>query len=199
MRDLHHEPVSATCFRFLISRAHRFVLTVLVAVVSLSSAACFAAATEVESVEYSVKAAFLVKFGEYVEWPSTAFATPTSPMVIGVLGGDPFNSRLDRITPGRTIGGHPVVLKHINDVAQIGTLHVLFIGTSERENMGSIRSALQDKGVLTVADFAQPGIVVTFVIDHNKVRFNIDLEQANLAGVKLSSKLLDVAKTVYRR
>ncbi|MGZ5817765.1 MAG: YfiR family protein, partial [Burkholderiaceae bacterium] len=96
------------------------------------------------------------------------------------------------------IEGRPVEVVRARRIDQIKNEHILFISQSEKENMASIVANLQGGKVLTVSEFDDPGIVIQFVIENDKVRFDINLDQANHAGIKLSSKLLTVARTVKR-
>lgn len=152
-----------------------------------------------QSLEYAVKGAFLYKFGAFAEWPPAAFAAPDAPLVIGIIGDDPFGAKLDQIVYGRTIDGRPIVVWRAQSIEKAQGAHILFISQSERNRLESILSSLQGKHVLTVADFEYPSATINFVIDSNKVRFNVNLDQAERNGVKLSSKLLSVAKDVQGR
>ncbi len=152
-----------------------------------------------EALEYSVKAAFLFKFGGYVEWPPGTFSTSNTPFVIAILGDDPFGNYLDQIAAGHRIDDRPVMLSRIRTIDQAQGVQVLFISQSEKEKIGSIANYLQNKNILTVADFEQSGIILTFIIDNNKVRFNVNLEEVERNGLKLSSKLLSVANNIKSR
>lgn len=154
-----------------------------------------AAGTE-DSLEYSVKGAYLFKFGDFVEWPASAFAMSNTPLVIAVLGDDPFGRELDQLARGRTIGGRTVTVQRTHQIEEARNAHILYISQSERNNMKAILLGMQDRHVLTVADFDHPGVIITFIIDNDKVRFNVNLDQAERTSLKLSSKLLNVAKTV---
>lgn len=149
-----------------------------------------------ESLEYSVKAAYLLKFGGFIEWPSRTFTAPDEPFVIGVLGDDPFGPTLDQIAATHTVQGRPITLKKLSRIEQVRNVHVLYISPSEKERMPLITASLEGKGILTVADADLPGAMVNFVVDNNRVRFDINLEQAERAGLKVSSKLLSVARAV---
>ncbi|MGZ3236504.1 MAG: YfiR family protein [Burkholderiaceae bacterium] len=158
-----------------------------------------AAPSAVEPSEYAIKAAFLFKFGAYIEWPSDTFETPKTPLVIGIVGDDPFDGTLDNIVAGHTIDGRPVEIVRDQQIDKIKNEQILFISQSEKEKMAPIVSNLQGKKILTVSEFNDPNIIIQFVIENEKVRFDINLDQANSAGIKLSSKLLSVARTVKRK
>ena len=152
-----------------------------------------------ESLEYGVKAAFLYKFGSYVEWPSTAFSTPTSPLNVCVIGGvEQFTSTLEKAVNAESINGHNVVVRPIKSVAKDSGCHILYIDPSENSHSPEITESLRGSNVLTVTNNGAPGII-DFVIANNRVRFNIDDEAAAQNGLIISSKLLSVALKVKRR
>ena len=152
------------------------------------------AQTEIdESLEYSVKAAFVSKFGAFVEWPDGTFPDPNAPINIGLLGDDPFGAHIDQIIAGRNLPGRPIQVSHLRRVDQAKEMQILFISNSEKSRMEIITAGLRGRSVLTVADFYDPAVIITFVIAENKVRFDINLEQAQRNNLKLSSKLLSVA------
>jgi hypothetical protein len=174
-------------------------MTVTVAIASMSLVAIAAAAAPAgEPTEYAVKAAFLFKFGAFVEWPAGAFENATAPLVIGIVGEDPFGESLDRLVANHTIAGHPVVIQRGRQIDEIRNEHILFISQSEKGRMGPILSSLAGKNILTVAEFQNPNIIIEFVVENNKVRFDVNLAQADRAGIKLSSKLLSVARHVSK-
>lgn len=182
-------------FNLVSMRRLVFILALMMAWASMAQDSQANAGTD-NSLEYSVKGAYLFKFGDFVEWPSSAFALPDAPLVIAVLGDDPFGSSLDQLVKRRTIAGRAVTVQRTQRIEEARTAHILYISQSERKNMKAIQLNLQDRNVLTVADFDQPGIAIAFVIDNDKVRFDVNLDQAERAGLKLSSKLLSVARTV---
>lgn len=181
----------------ILKMAIRVVFALIVATVFLGiSNGCLAESSSEETLAYAVKGAYLFKFCAFVEWPPTAFSSANSPIVIGIIGDDPFGEQLDRLVAGRTIEGRSIVVRHALRLEQIQSVHVLFIGQSEKARLPAIRAALQGGSVLTVADFWHPDVIITFLIDRNKVRFEINLAQAEKSELKLSSKLLSVAKAV---
>ena len=176
-------------------RRATFVLLLLMAWASMFQDSRASVGTE-GSLEYSVKGAYLLKFGDFVEWPANAFPFADTPLLITVLGDDPFGPMLDQLVKGRTIAGRTVTVKRTHKIEEARNAHILYISQSERNNLKTILLGLQDRNVLTVADFDHPGIAIAFTIDNNKVRFDVNLNQAEQAGLKLSSKLLSVARTV---
>ncbi len=174
--------------------------------VSLLQAALFghwpAQAQESRPLDYRVKAAFLYNFGKFVEWPATAFASTNAPLVIGVLGGDPFHGDGERIVANKNINGHPVIVRQISHpgagqapgYSDLKSCHILFINASESDNLPDILDALKGASVLTVTDnldhFAASGVIINFVMENKSVRFEINDDAARRAGLKISSKLL---------
>src|SRR5437899_6860845 len=149
--------------------------------------------------EYQIKAAFLYNFAKFVEWPADAFADPHAPIVLGVVGEDPFGSVLDKIVLGKTVNGRGLVIKRLKPGSDLRNCHILFVSSSERKHMSQILESLQGSSVLTVGEtdrFAQSGGVINFIFEENKVRFEINSETAARAGLKISSKLLALARIV---
>lgn len=149
--------------------------------------------------EYEVKAAYLLNFARFVEWPTGAFAQETSPVVLGVLGRDPFGNALDRILGAQKIGGRSFEIRRAARLQELGTCHILFISASEGDRMDGILSSLRGQATLTIADmekFAPSGGVIGFFTEEKRVRFEANPAAAQRAGIKLSSKLLKLARIV---
>ncbi len=152
-----------------------------------------------EPMEYLVKGVYLFKFGDYVEWPAESLPKPGMPFVIGILGDDPFGAALDQAVKGRTIQGRPILLRRLARVEEARDVHILYIGASEARRWEHVLSGLQGRSVLTVSDGSlQPGAVINFVIQGNKVRFEINADAADRVDLKLSSKLMSLATEVRR-
>lgn len=150
--------------------------------------------------EYTVKGAFMYKFGDYVEWPSSVFSGPGAPFAIGILGEDPFDGELDQTVQNRTVHGRPIVVRRFRKVDQVHDVQVLFMSPSEAGRWEQDLAGLQGLNILTIGDRPSlPGAVITFVLQGNRVRFEIDQDAADRAGLKLSSKLLSLATSVKRK
>ena len=155
-----------------------------------------------ESVEYAVKAAFLHKFGSFVEWPATAFASPTSPFQLCVVGEDPFGAALDKAVSGQQIARRPVEVRRLKTVKPDSGCHIVYLAASETQRLAQIIEALRGSSVLTVSDGRSPGAatgIINFVIKDDRVRFDIDDEAAAQNRLAISSKLLSVALSVKPR
>lgn len=148
--------------------------------------------------ESAVKAAFLYRFGSFVEWPVGAFRSPDAPFVIGVFGDEAVASELEQLTQGRAIGSHPVTVRRVHDSADLRNLHILFVGGQREQRAREMVEAVRGP-VLTVADSpigGEPGPVLYFTRDAGRVRFGASLPAASARGIKLNAKLLAVAQQV---
>lgn len=169
------------------------------AFIVLGSPGTAAARTVPHATEYRVKAAFVYKFGDYVEWPSDAFAAPSSPLVIGVVGADVLADELERIAVGRTIGGRQVVVRKLKYGAPLSGMHVIFVGQSDSRKLAAELDASKGQPALTVtesADGLRLGSMINFVVVSDKVRFDVALPSAEASRLKISSRLLAVARNV---
>jgi len=149
--------------------------------------------------EYQLKAVFLFNFAQFVDWPPEVFAEAQTPLVIGVLGDDPFGSYLDETVRGEKVNTHPLAVRRYHRVEEIKTCHVLFISQSEANRLEEILSRLKGSNILTVGDasgFASRGGIIQFVTENNKIRMRINLGAAKARNLKISSKLLRPAEIV---
>ena len=147
--------------------------------------------------EYQLKAVFLFNFTQFVEWPASSFATDQSPLVIGILGKDPFGAALPEIVSGEKVNGHPVTVQYYSNMEEIKTCHILFINLAEAKKTERVVGSLKGRNILTVSDepdFSEQGGMVRFFIRDNKIKFQINLEASKAAGLVLSSKLLRLAE-----
>jgi hypothetical protein len=180
-------------------RLLRCKLVLRASVLLLGSAAALVCQVANEPIEYQVKAAFLLNFTKFIEWPAAAFAQPDSPVSICVLGGDPFGPTLDEIVAGEIVSDRKVAAEKISRAPAPRSCQVLFAGKSEKA-IAKVLSGL-GPGVLTVGEgesFLRDGGMIAFVIENRRVRFLINQTAAENAGLKLSSKLLSVAKAVEK-
>jgi hypothetical protein len=146
-----------------------------------------------------VKAVFLFNFAQFVEWPQTAFGSPQSPIVIGVLGEDPFAGALDEIVKGETVRNRQLVVTRYRRVEDITTCHILFVSASETQRYEPILASLRGRPTLTVGEtdgFATRGGMVRFVSERNRVGLHVNVGAAKAAGLTISSNLLRPAKIV---
>jgi hypothetical protein len=149
--------------------------------------------------EAQVKAVFLFNFAQFVGWPPTAFPDTASPLVIGILGDDPFEGFLDQTVRGEHVRGRAFQVQRYHSVDEIKTCHVLFIGTPAGARLDDVLANLRSKPILTVSDdarFAERGGMVRLVTDHSRIRLQINVDAAQAASLTISSKLLRVAEIV---
>lgn len=177
----------------------KILLGLLTALVQLCGPA--AQAQETPPSEYQLKAAFLYNFAKFVEWPPEAFPEATAPFIIGVLGDNPFGGELARTVNNKTINGHPFTVKEGKAVYELKTCHILFISKSEKKQLPEIMNVLGAASVLTVSEvdrFLRSGGMINFVMEGKKVRFEIHDEAAKRAGLRISSKLMNLARRTGR-
>jgi hypothetical protein len=151
------------------------------------------------SPEYQVKAVFLFNFTQFVEWPANAFPEEQAPLVIGVLGEDPFGPYLDETVQGEKVNGHPLLVRRFYDSEDVRTCHILFISGAMTEKRKQVFADLKGRSVLTVGDatdFARQGGMVRFFTENNKIRIRINLDATKAANLNISSKLLRLAEIV---
>ena len=144
--------------------------------------------------EYDLKATFLSKFARFVTWPEVALADSVVPMRIGILGDDPFGDAFDPVIGG----GNNVAIRYYDAVEDVDC-HVLFVSASERRNLKQILTNLKQRSILTVGDvkgFADEGGMINFIVVGNKVRFEINNQAAEQAGLKISARLLKLARRI---
>jgi hypothetical protein len=178
-------------------RAHRGLLHWGWVLVSLFAGTTILCGQGTTSAEYQIKAVFLFNFARFVDWPAKAFPDPDAPLVIGVLGEDPFGPYLDETVRGERVNGHPLVVQRYRRVNEIKTCHVLFISRSEGDRLDQILGSLRGRSILTVGetdDFAAQGGMIRLSTEKNKVRMHIKLEAVKAANLVISSKLLRVAE-----
>lgn len=143
-----------------------------------------------------VEAVYLYYFSQFVDWPSGAFPNERSPIVIGVLGSDPFDGTLDQAVAGERVNGRTIVVRRLKSIADAAGCHILYISSSEAAQLPQILSALKGRNVLTVSDlddFVRSGGMIRFELIDQRVRLRINAQAAQAAGLKLSSKLLRAA------
>jgi YfiR/HmsC-like len=182
--------------RFLVGR--RFLAPPLATclLVALTLFLCPAVAQSPPS-EYEVKAAFLLNFTRFVEWPADAFADANAPFTICILGADPFGNTMDRMVAGEAVNHRRLVVRRISDAPSPRTCQVLFVGSVEADLPKTLKQA--GPGVLTVGEgdrFIADGGMIRFVVENRRVHFDISRTAASAARLKLSSQLLKVARSV---
>ena len=147
--------------------------------------------------DYQIKAAFLEKFAKFVEWPDNAFADTNSPVCIGIFGEDPFHGALETLAARDTVNGRRVQVKQIKALPDLKHCQIVFIPASMKAQEHDILDEVKTQATLTVGDsddFCRVGGMIQFVIENEHVHFEIKNDVARAAGLKISSKLLMLAK-----
>jgi hypothetical protein len=173
----------------------------LAAVLTLFMAgAAPAVAADSATLEYAVKANYLYKFGPFVDWPSEAFAGPTAPFIVCVVGEDPFGAALDEAVRGQTVQGRPVAVRRLTGVSGETGCQVLYLGRLKTQTTAEALKAVRAEPVLTVTDerLGGAGGIVHFVLRDGRVRFSLNPTAAQTAGLTLSSKLLALSVSAGR-
>jgi hypothetical protein len=150
--------------------------------------------------EYSIKAAYLYQFCRYVQWPATAFADSRSPLVIGILGQSPFGDALEEIARTKRVEGRPIVIRQFMSMTEYKPCQILFVTASAGPAQTTAAIEMAKKApVFLVGEepsFIQQGGVANFFLEENRIRFEVNAEAAQHKQLKISSKLLSLAKIV---
>jgi hypothetical protein len=154
------------------------------------------------SKEYQVKAAFLYNFTKFVEWPAHGFADDAAPIVIAVLGENPFGDELEKLVHDRKVNGRTLHILRTQSAAAARSAHVVFIGHEDERQFEHELTALHAAGVLTVGEserFAAAGGIVRFTMLDDKVRFEINVAAAERGGLKISAQLQKLAVAIHHQ
>ena len=194
------------------------ILSVLIPILTATNMVHAAQAAPEANREYQIKAAFLYNFVKFTDWPGESAADSNEPntvdsnepITIGIIGEDPFGNAFEPVKNER-IKGRKIVLKRFKGLEQskqsneqiegVRKCHLLFVCRSQKEQLGEIIDLVKDRPVLTVADmggFLESGGIINFILEEKKVRFEINLAAARHAGLRISSKLLRLAKNNVR-
>jgi hypothetical protein len=157
-----------------------------------------------DSSEYLIKAGFIFNFAKFVEWRTSAFAQPDSPIVIGILGTDPFGTAIDQIVQDKKIGARGFVVKRLKwgkDLKELLDCKILFVSASEKAHIDELLQMVKGLSILTVGEtpgFAERGGIIRFTVEDNRVRFEVNVEAAQQAGLTISSRLLTLARIIQQ-
>jgi hypothetical protein len=180
------------------SRCTAMLLAILVCLANTRSVTGQAGASN----EYQVKAAFLFHFAQFVEWPPETFKDASTPLTYCTIGDDPFHGALDLSLSGKTIGARPTRVQHFKQPQEIHGCQILFIGAGEKKRLGAAMANVKNNPVLTVGEtdhFIEEGGMIGFFVEEDKIRFEINLEAAELAKLKISSRLVALARRVINK
>lgn len=150
--------------------------------------------------EYEIKAAYLYNFARFVEWPPDVFAQVDTPIQIAIVGTDPFGAIIDTGLNGKSANNRPLVIRRLKWPADLRPFQIVFIGASEEKLLPQITESIKGSPVLTVTEtglVTRSKCVVNFIMEGKKVRFEVDMNTADQAHLRISSKLLMLAR-VFR-
>ena len=173
----------------------RLIVIVLIGAMDLVCAA------EPVVAEYEVKGAFLLNFTKFVDWPPQVFKGPGDPIAICVLGQSPFGPELDRAAREMVVADRTVSVRQVADEQQASQCQIVFMGASESKHWRAWLEALRGRSVVTVGEsegFLTNGGVVNFKLEGDRVRIEISTAAADLAGLHISAKLLNLAQSERR-
>jgi hypothetical protein len=164
-----------------------------------SSAPPRAFALNEEDVEYPAKLAFLYNFAKFIEWPSGSYRDPGAPLVICIVGHDPFSPGTEGELRTRTVLGHPIEIRALRATDTLSACSMVFIPVTEKDQAANILRGLRGSSTLTVGEsegFAARGGIINLTVEGNRLHFEINQLAAERAGLKISSKLFSLAKLV---
>jgi len=149
--------------------------------------------------EYQVKAAFLYNFARFVDWPADAFRESESPFRIGIFGENSFGTTLEQLVAGKNVKGRPLTVVRFERVQDIEDCQILFVGAGQVGRISQVLAKVGTSAILTVGEvdgLARRGGIINFVLRENRVRFQVNVDAAERAHLRISSKLLKLAEIV---
>lgn len=179
-------------------RLSRFMIAVSLCL-SLAMGANAQSSDSPESSEYLIKAGFIYNFAQLVQWPAGAFSQEDSPIVIGILGTDPFGAIIDRVIENKKLAGRTLVVKRLKRGAAVKDCNILFVSSSEAAHLDEVIQSTKGMPILTIGEtpgFAVRGGIINLTLEGNRVRFEVNIEAAKQANLNISSRLLALAKIV---
>lgn len=185
----------------MIHRNTRRTACVIASLLLFTLAPLASAQNESAPDEAKVKAAFLLRFLQYVDWPQDARSQPSMPITIGVVAADAILTELSQMTAARPSPGRPVAVHPAKAGDDLASFHMVFIGSAEKARVAQYAGAVRGRPVLIVTESPgalEQGSMINFVLAERRVRFEIGLDRAESAGLSVSSRLLSVAMRVHK-
>jgi hypothetical protein len=148
--------------------------------------------------EELLKAAFVYNFAKFTRWPGAVWSAPASGLLLCTAGTDVLAAALDHLT-GKTVNGHPVVVRSVDEVSEPGACHVLYLANSAREEYVEVLASISERPVLTISQSSSEvpwATMIRFFREHERISFIIDVGLSRQAGLKFSSRLLDLGVVV---
>lgn len=205
-RSARNVPVGSALSRARVATAVSGLWAGLIALAAIGLAGLSARALAAEATvnppnEYTVKAVFLYSFGRYVQWPEAAFASASEPFVIGILGEDAFDGALDEIAAKKTIQGRPIVVQRFAALPDYRPpCHILFVSRSvSADEQAALLGQNATQPVFIVGEtpgYAERGANANFFVDGERIRFELNVQTARHAQLRMDAKLLSLGKAV---
>jgi uncharacterized protein DUF4154 len=151
--------------------------------------------------EYEVKAAMICNIAQFVEWPHDAFESESSPLIIEIVGTNPFGQALEQLASQKKVAGRAIVVKYAESIEKLEPCHLLFVAASEDANLKPILDQVRHHAVLTLGEtdsFPWAGGIIRFYPVDGKVHIEVNLAAADMSHLKISSKLLKLARIFER-
>jgi hypothetical protein len=192
-------PLAASCKTTNQSLVRRVFFSFLASLLMLAQCGTSCAADPLTLGEYQIKAGFLFNFTRFVTWPDKAFATATSPLSICIVGDTPLADPLTEVAAGKVVDGRAVSVMRMKVVDDLRGCNLLFISSEEERHAVRILGSVKGRNVLTVGEgqgVLRAGGIITFFIDENRVKLEINLDAAARDGLKISAKLIAVSRLV---
>jgi hypothetical protein len=148
--------------------------------------------------EYQLKSAFVYSLAKFVEWPQTA--ERATPLLLGILGEDPFGPTLERITEGRTVNGRPIRIKRASKPLALTDCHILFVAAGEENRLMPYLNVIGALPILTVGEtqqFTKDGGIVSLLLEQERIVLQVNVDAANRAKLKINSRVLELARIVH--
>ncbi len=178
------------------------LLASLLACIRVDTANASSAAVDRAISEYEVKAAYVYNFAKFVDWPSTAFSAPNAPICVGVIGADDFAALLEKVVKDKLIQEHPIQVRLLKWPADLGACNIVYVGATEQKRFRQICESVQNSPVLTITeaeDKSQVKGIMNLFMESGKVQFEVNIEGAEKARLRISSKLLRLARGTVGR
>ncbi len=194
MRRIHVKAHSRPECRGL--RVSAVILSVLVFLTTASRSRC----EDPAPVEYQVKAAFLLNFAKFIEWPADVFQDDKAPLTVCIFRYDPFGRSLDDILQGKIVNSRQVVASRISDLTQVNTCQIVFVSEREEKRLPEVLNRVKNSSVLVIGEtgtFAERGGGIQFFLEDHRMRFAVNVDAVRKARLNVSSKLLALAKIVH--
>ncbi len=178
----------------------RRVRTVALAILLAGSRLTLASTEAQTPVEYQVKAAFLLNFAKFIQWPSSAFEDQKSPISVCIFRYDPFGSALDEMLRGKNVNNRELLVRRIPDLQQLSSCQLIFVSDREAKRLPDILASLKSGSFLIIGEtgsFAERGGSIQFFLEDNRLRFAVNLDALARSRLTASSKLLALARIVH--